>query len=76
MIFDNAKIIVFWRVPKKRCRTLPAEGLGVFPQTKTSPKIGGLRGLNTTFSAFCFEGNHIDRRRKTDYDDTVWVPVL
>jgi hypothetical protein len=39
-----------WRVPKKRRRILPAEGLGVFPRTKISPKIGGLRGLKIAFS--------------------------
>jgi hypothetical protein len=43
-------LLDIWRVPKKKCRTLPAEGLGVFPQTKKSPKIGGFRGLNTAFS--------------------------
>jgi hypothetical protein len=46
--------VVLRRVLKKRCRTLPAEGLGVFPQTKKSPKIGGFRGLNTAFSVLCF----------------------
>jgi hypothetical protein len=34
---------------EKRCRALPAGGLGVFPQTKRSSKIGGLRGLTTAF---------------------------
>jgi hypothetical protein len=30
---------------KKRCRILPAGGLGVSPNFKKSPKIGGYRGL-------------------------------
>jgi hypothetical protein len=29
---------------KKRCRVLPAGGLGVFPQLRKSPKIGGIGG--------------------------------
>jgi hypothetical protein len=35
---------------KKRCRILPAGGLGVFPQLKKSPKTGGYRGLIKTIS--------------------------
>jgi hypothetical protein len=49
----NRNGVFFARVPKKRCRTLPAEGLGVFPQTEKSPKIGGFRGLNTAFLVLC-----------------------
>ena len=30
---------------KKRCRILPAGGLGVSPSFKKTPKIGGYRGL-------------------------------
>ncbi len=39
------------RLLKKRCRMLPAGGLGVSPSLKKSPKIGGLRGLILTISA-------------------------
>jgi Fe-S-cluster containining protein len=38
---------------EKEVKTLPAEGLGVFPQIKKSPKIGGFRGLNAAFSVLC-----------------------
>jgi hypothetical protein len=43
-------ILIKEKVPKKRCRTLPAGGLRVFPQTKKSPKFGGFRWLNIAFS--------------------------
>jgi hypothetical protein len=33
------------RLLRKRCRILPAGGLGVSPSFKKSPKIGGYRGL-------------------------------
>jgi hypothetical protein len=36
---------------KKRCRMLPAGGLGVSPSLKKSPEIGGYRGLIETISA-------------------------
>ena len=36
---------------KKRCRILPAGGLGVSPNLKKSPKIGGYRGLIETIQA-------------------------
>jgi hypothetical protein len=36
---------------KKRCRILPAGGLGVSPSSKKSPKTGGFRGLIETISA-------------------------
>jgi hypothetical protein len=36
---------------KKRCRILPAGGLGVSTSFKKSPKIGGYRGLIKTISA-------------------------
>jgi hypothetical protein len=37
---------------KKRCRILPAGGLGVSPSlNKQSPKIGGYRGLIEIISA-------------------------
>ncbi len=36
---------------EKRCRILPAGGLGVSPRFKKSPKIGGYRGLIETISA-------------------------
>jgi len=29
-------------VPKKRCRTFPAEGVWVYPQTKNPPRLGDL----------------------------------
>jgi hypothetical protein len=35
---------------KKRCRILPAGGLGVSPSFNKSPKIGGYRGLIDTIS--------------------------
>jgi len=35
---------------KKRCRILPAGGLGVSPSFKKSPNLGGLRGLIETIS--------------------------
>jgi len=35
---------------KKRCRILPAGGLGVSPSFKKSPKIGGYRGLIETIN--------------------------
>jgi hypothetical protein len=41
-IIQNTNILCLARLPKKRCRTLPAEGLGVYPQTNNPPKIGGL----------------------------------
>jgi hypothetical protein len=44
-----------WRLLKKRCRILPAGGLGVSPSFKKSPKIGGYRGLIKTISAFLLE---------------------
>jgi len=40
-----------WRLLKKRCRILPAGGLGVPPGFKNSPKTGGYRGLIKTISA-------------------------
>jgi hypothetical protein len=40
---------------KKRCRILPAGGLGVSPSFKKSPKIGGYRGLIKAISAFLLE---------------------
>jgi hypothetical protein len=36
---------------KKRCRILPAGGLGVPPSFKKSPKIGGYRGFIEIISA-------------------------
>ena len=39
---------------KKKCRILPAGGLGVSPSFKKSPKIGGYRGLIESISAVSF----------------------
>jgi hypothetical protein len=39
---------------KKRCRILPAGGLGVSPSYKKSPKIGGYRGLIETYFSSLF----------------------
>jgi hypothetical protein len=46
---ENGGIIM--RPLKKRCRILPARGLGVSPRFKKSPKIGGYRGLIESISA-------------------------
>ena len=43
------------RPMKKRCRILPAGGLGVSPSFKKAPKIGGLWGLIETISAVLIE---------------------
>ena len=48
---------LFKRPLKKRCRILPAGGLGVSPSFKKSPKIGGYRGLIKTISAFSININ-------------------
>jgi hypothetical protein len=37
----------------KEVQGTSCQGLGVFPKTKKSPKIGGFRGLTTTFSVLC-----------------------
>jgi hypothetical protein len=39
------------RMLNKKCRILPAGGLGVSPSFKGSPKIRGFRGLIETMSA-------------------------
>jgi len=39
---------------KKRCRILPARGLGVSPSFKISPKHGGYRGLIESISAVSY----------------------
>ena len=39
------------RPPKKRCRILPAGGLGVSPSFKKVPEDRGIRGLIETISA-------------------------
>jgi hypothetical protein len=40
------------RLLKKRCRILPAGGLGIPPSIKKTTRIGGYRGLIETISAF------------------------
>jgi hypothetical protein len=40
----------YLRPLKKRCRILPAGGLGLSPSLKKSPKIGGYRGLIKTIN--------------------------
>jgi len=47
---------------KKRCRTHPAGGLGVYPRLKIPPRLGE-RGLNKTFSALS-PGKVLAARRK------------
>jgi hypothetical protein len=59
------------RLPRKRCRILPAEGLGVYPQTKKSPKIGGLRGLITVYPALYIGDNYRDANDALDKKDFV-----
>jgi hypothetical protein len=44
-------LALFERPMKKKCRILPAGGLGVSPRFKISPKIGGYRGLIETIPA-------------------------
>jgi len=46
-------------VLKKRCRRLPAEGLGM-SQSQQSPMIGGFRGLTKTILAVSFSGMILD----------------
>jgi hypothetical protein len=49
--FDESCGKIVMRLLKKRCRILPAGGLGVSPSLIKSPKIGGYRGLiKTIFS--------------------------
>jgi hypothetical protein len=49
--FDESCGKIAMRLLKKRCRILPAGGLGVSPQLKKSSKIGGYRELiKTIFS--------------------------
>jgi hypothetical protein len=49
--------------------TMPV-GLGEYPQPQKSPKIGGFRGLNTTFSILYVGANYQeanDALRKKDF---------
>jgi len=43
------------RILIKRCRILPARGLGVSPSFKKSPKIGGYRGFIKTLSVLSYK---------------------
>ena len=51
-----------WRLPKKRCRILPAGGLGVSPSFKISPKTGGYRGLIETILAVSLNMKRVETR--------------
>jgi hypothetical protein len=42
---------IYKRLLKKKCRILPAGGLGVSPSFLKFPKIGGYRGLIESISA-------------------------
>jgi hypothetical protein len=44
---------------KKRCRILPAGGMGVSPTIKEVPQDWGIRGLNTNLSAVSIDDCHI-----------------
>jgi hypothetical protein len=47
----KSQALYIMRPLKKRCRILPAGGLGVSPSYKSPPKIGGYRGLIESISA-------------------------